>query len=201
MRAFLLLAVLVSCQYAFMDIRALAQTVRTSAEPTGLQNDPKYTALAKPTRYLALDVMGPFKFRRYRFFEGDEIRFKARGEKYRDQLYAVTDTSFCILAENEVMARMEPVWFRFDEVQWVRIDRQIPFVSAGAVVLPLAGTVFAVADFVNPKALDGHSGRFRFDPSSLVPAGALIAAGGLCYKLSHSSYRINKNHRLKAMGH
>ena len=179
----------------------LAQTLRMSTEPSSLSDNPRYTALLKPSQYLALDVISPFRFRRYRFFEGDEIRFKARGETYQDQLYAVTDTSFSILAENEVMARFEPVSFRFDEVKWVRISRRIPFVSAGAVALPIAGTLFAVADFVNAKGADGKSGRFRLDPSSLVPAGALIAAGAVCYKLSHARYRINKNHRLKMLGH
>lgn len=178
----------------------MAQTVRPSAEPSTLQDNPRYANLTKPARYLALDVIGPFSFKRFRFFEGDEIRFKARGEIVQEQVYAVTDSSFCILAENEVMARMEPVWFRFDEVKWVHIHRRIPFVSAGAVILPLAGAVFAIADFVNPKALDGRSGRFLFDPGSLVPAGALMAAGAVCYKLSSAKYRINKRHRLKMLG-
>ena len=173
--------------------------VRVRPPDGELEQNPRYAPLLKRNQYLALDVIGPFGFKRYRFHEGDEIRFKARGEVYRETLYAVTDTTFSILVDNEVMNRMETLSFRFDEIRWIKIDRSIPFVSAGAVMLPLAGGVFAVADFVNPKALDGRSGRFRFDPSSLIPAGALVAGGVLCYKLAHARFRINKNHRLKAM--
>lgn len=179
---------------------ALAQTV-SPGPPGSLSQNPKYAALLRPGRYLALDANNLLRFRRYRFFEGDEIRFKARtdGSRYRAPLYAVTDSSFSVAVLNEIMNRQEQVSFRFNDVQKVYIDRRIPWVTAGSFILPLAGVVFMVADFVNPKALDGRSGRFIFDSSTLVPAGALIGTGAVCYKLSFPRYRINKNNRLRAL--
>ncbi|MBC8153378.1 MAG: hypothetical protein H7Z72_10740 [Bacteroidetes bacterium] len=155
-----------------------------------------------PVRYLALDVSGPFGgFHRYRFLQGDRLSFKSTADNYhyREPVYAVTDTSFSISMMNEVMNRPDFPEFRFNEVRKIYITRQIPFVSAGALMLPLAGLVFIVADFVNPKSFDGRSGRFVFDSRSLVPGGALMALGGLCYKLSYPRYTVNKNHRLRVL--
>ncbi|GAA4454461.1 hypothetical protein GCM10023189_20950 [Nibrella saemangeumensis] len=179
-----------------------AQTI--SPDPTGsrsLSQNPKYAVLMRPGRYLALDANNMVRFRRYRFFEGDEIRFKSRvdGTKYEAPLYVVTDSTFSIIIPNEIMNRQEPLSFRLGDVQKVYIDRQIPWVTAGSFILPLAGVVFAIADYVNPKSLDGRSGRFIFDSRSLVPAGALIGAGAICYKLSFPRYRINKNNRLRVL--
>ncbi len=164
------------------------------------------TAMAKPVpapvHYLALDVSGPFGgFHRYRFQEGDQFSFRARadGEHYREPLYAVTDTSFSISMVNEVMNRPDFPEFHLSDVGKVYVTKRIPFVSAGAVMLPLAGVIFIVADFVNPKAGDGHSGRFVFDSRSLIPGGVMIALGGLCYKLSYPRYTVNKNHRLRVL--
>ena len=168
------------------------------------QSDPATPAqaIAAPVKYLALDVSGPFGgFHRYRFQEGDRFSFRARTdrERYHELLYAVTDTSFSLSMMNEVMNRPDVLAFQLGDVQRVYVNRRIPFVSAGAIMLPLAGLVFIVADFVNPKAGDGKSGRFVFDSRSLIPGGALIALGGLCYKLSAPRYTVNKNHRLRVL--
>lgn len=155
-----------------------------------------------PIKYLALDVSGPFGgFHRYRFQEGDRFSFRARtdGDRYHEPLYAVTDSTFSLSMMNEVMNRPDVLAFRLPDVQKVYVNRRVPFVSAGAVMLPLAGLVFIIADFVNPKAGDGKSGRFVFDSRSLIPGGALMALGGLCYKLSYPRYTVNKNHRLRVL--
>ena len=128
-----------------------------------------YAAQARPSRYLALDVNHTFGgFRRYRFFEGDELHFKARGVRYREQLYAVSDSTFTILMANEVMNRDEPVTFRFDEVQTVLLHRRIPFVTAAGTIFPLAGGVYLIADLVNNGQLNGNV---------LPVTGAFIGSG------------------------
>jgi hypothetical protein len=150
-----------------------------------------YSALLRPSRYLALDANHTFGgFRRYRFFVGDEIHFKARGEKFREELYDVTDSTFSILMANEVMGRDEPVTFRLKEVQKVMIHRRIPFVTMAGTVFPLAGGVYLLADVINNRQLNANV---------LPVTGAFIASGILFHWLSNPHPRINKNHRLRVL--
>lgn len=150
-----------------------------------------YSAFIRPTRYLALDVNHAIGgFQRYRFFEGDEIHFKARGEKYREPLYDVTDSTFSVLIANEVMNRDEPVTFRFDEIDKIMLHRRIPFVTAAGSIFPVAGGVYLVADVVN------QSGFYR---NTLPVVGTLLGSGVLFHWLSNPRIRINKNHRLKVL--
>ncbi len=152
----------------------------------------------KKARYLALDVHGLTGFHRYRYLEGNEIRFRAGGDRYQAPLAAVTDSSFSILVENEIMDRTEAQTILFRDVARIYRHKRIPFVSQLGVLLPIAGLTYAVADFVNSRGLDGRSGRFRFDPQSLIPAGSMIVAGAIFYKLSRPSYRVGKRNRLRA---
>lgn len=163
---------------------AVGQTTKTAALPQG--------------RYLALDVNGMGGFHRYRYLEGDEIRFRSGGDVYRATLVAVDDSSFSVSLRNEVMDRMEAIPFRFADVQRIYRRKEIPFISQLGVILPIAGTVYTLADFVNPKSLDGRTGRFRYDPQTLIPAGSMIVAGAIFYKLTRPSYRVGKKNRLRA---
>ena len=150
-----------------------------------------YAALLRPSRYLGLDVNHALGgFRRYRFFEGDELHFKARGEKYRDPIYEVTDSTFSILVANEVMNRDEPVVFRFSEIQVIYLHRRIPFITAAGTIFPLAGGVYLVADVVNNRQLNKNV---------LPVTGAFILSGILFHLMSNPHIHINKNHRLKVL--
>jgi hypothetical protein len=153
---------------------------------------------SKKARYLALDVHGLTGFHRYRYPEGSEIRFRAGGDRYQAPIASVTDSSFSISVENEIMDRTETQTILFRDVERIYQHKRIPFVSQLGVILPIAGLTYAAADFVNPKAPDGRSGRFVFDPKSLVPAGSMIVVGGVFYKLSRPVYRIGKRNRLRA---
>ncbi|QJW92213.1 hypothetical protein HNV11_04025 [Spirosoma taeanense] len=150
-----------------------------------------YRALIRHSRYLTLDVNHTIGgFRRYRFFEGDEIHFKARGETYRESLYEVTDSTFSILVANEVMNRDEPVTFRLNEVQTIMLHRRIPFVTAAGTIFPLAGGVYLIADLVNNGQINARV---------LPVTGAFIGSGLLFHWLSNPHIRINKNHRLNVL--
>lgn len=150
-----------------------------------------YTALLRPSRYLALDVNHTLGgFHRYRFFVGDELHFKARGEKYNEQLYDVTDSTFSILMANEVMNRDEPVTFRLDEVDKVLLHRRIPFVTAAGTIFPIAGGVYLLADVVNNRG---------FYTNTLPVVGVLVVSGLVFHLISNPHVRINKNHRLKVL--
>lgn len=150
-----------------------------------------YTALMRPSRYLALDVhytLGGFQ--RYRFFEGDEIRFKARGQRFREELYEVTDSTFSILVANEVMNRDEPVVFRINEVEKMYINRRIPFITMAGPILPIAGGVYLLASVINNN----------FRAESVLPVAGGMALSGLIFtRLSNPRIRINKNHRLRVL--
>jgi len=155
-------------------------------------------ALYKQPHYLALDVHNMTGFHRYRYLEGDEIRFRASGDSYRSTIAAVTDSSFSIYVQNEIMDRTETLTFRFNDVDRIYRRNNIPFITQLGVVLPVAGVTYALADFVNAKGLDGRSGRFLFDPQSLIPSGAMIVAGAIFYKLSRPTYTLGKRSRLRA---
>ncbi|WP_420147896.1 hypothetical protein [Spirosoma sp.] len=150
-----------------------------------------YSALLRPSRYLALDVNHTIGgFRRYRFFVGDEMHFKARGEKYREELYDVTDSTFSVLMANEVMNRDEPVTFRLNELQKIYLHRRIPFITAAGTLFPIAGGVYLVADVVNNR------GFYR---NTLPVVGGLILSGALFHIISNPHIRVNKNNRLKVL--
>ena len=126
------------------------------------------------------------------------FRAKSDGEKYRYPLTTVSDTAFSIAFQNELYDQPQPLGFPLRDVQRVYLNRRIPFVSEAAYLLPAAGLLFIIADFVNPRNLDG-TGQFFFDRKSFVPGGLLLLGGGLCYKFSHRSYRINDRHALKVL--
>ncbi|GAB3492638.1 hypothetical protein GCM10027341_06980 [Spirosoma knui] len=176
----------------FLSVNALAQPRDTlSTEELLQRRGTSYAALLRPSRYLALDVnYAVGGFRRYRFFQGDEIHFKARNEKFREQLYDVSDSTFTILMANEVMNRDEPVTFRLDEVQKIMLHRRIPFVTAAGTLFPIAGGVYLVADLVNNRG---------FYANTLPVVGSLVVSGALFHLISNPHVRINKNHRLKVL--
>ena len=150
-----------------------------------------YAALLRPSHYLVLDVNHALGgFHRYRFFVGDEIRFRARGERYREQLYDVTDSTFTILLANESMNRDEPVTFRVSEVEKLIISRRIPFLTIAGPVLPLAGGVYLLASLVNNRALS----------KDILPVSGGMALAGLIFsRMSNPHYRINENRRLRVL--
>jgi hypothetical protein len=155
-------------------------------------------AAAPHQHYLALDADPTFGgFNRYRYQPGQTFTFRdIKGDKYRAPIYGVTDSLFSLSLNNEVMGRYEAVPFRLTDVQTVFVKRQIPFVTQGSVMLPLAGLVYFLVDFVNTGVKDGR-GWFAANPRSLIPSGALVAAGAVCYKISFPRYKVGKKHRLR----
>ena len=167
-----------------------------SSEELFLKNNENKRVFTKAgQRYLILDsspIVG--SFHRYRYFPGDPIRFRVKGEstRYNEEMYSVTDSSFTFLLVNEVARRMESREILLKEINRIKTFRRIPWVTEGSLLLPLAGLVYIGADFFN-KGIDGQ--RFTTDTPTLIVGGALAATGFLCYKLSFSSVKINgRNH-------
>ncbi|QKZ14462.1 hypothetical protein [Spirosoma sp. KUDC1026] len=148
-------------------------------------------AQLRPSHYLVFDVNHTLGgFRRYRFFEGDDIHFRARGEKYHEEVYQITDSTFSVLIANEVMNRDEPVTFRLDEVEKIIIHRRIPFVTAAGTIFPAAGAVYLLADLVN----NGEVSKRAWPV-----AGAFALSGAIFHWISNPTIRANKNHKLRVL--
>ena len=178
--------------FVFVSVIARAQPPDTLTTEQLLQRrGTAYTALLRPSRYLAFDVNHALGgFHRYRFFEGDELHFKARGEKYRETLYAVTDSTFSVLVANEIMNRDEPVTFRLAEVQQIYLNRRIPFVTAAGTIFPIAGGVYLLASVVNRN----------FFADKVLPVTGILALSGLIFHhISNPHIRTNHNHRLRVL--
>ena len=163
------------------------------------QNSNKRVFTKAGERYLALDFAPTFgTFRRFRYFPGDDIRYKVKGnpQRFRKEVYTITDSSFTFSYVNEAERRMETEEILLGDIRKIKTFRRIPFVTEGALLLPLAGLIFIGADFFN-KGIDDK--RFTTDAQALVVGGALAATGFICYKLSFSSVRINGRNRVKIL--
>ncbi|MEO6284990.1 MAG: hypothetical protein ABIN80_15750 [Dyadobacter sp.] len=150
-------------------------------------------------KYLVLDaspVIGGFH--RYRFFPGDNIKFRMHNEtiRFNETVASVTDSSFSIAVINEAIGRMDYQEILLKDVRLMKVSKRIPFISQLAPILPLAGLIYIGADFFN-KGVDNK--RYTTDTSSLVVGGALMAAGYVCYKLTFSSLKINGRNKLKVL--
>lgn len=163
------------------------------------QNNNKRVFTKAGERYLALDaspILGGFH--RFRYFPGDQIRFKAKGlaGTLRKEVYTVSDSSFTFSYVNEVERRMETEEILLVNIRKIKTFRRIPFVTEGALLFPLAGLIFIGADFFN-LGIDGK--RFTTDSQALAIGGALAATGFICYKFSFSTVKINGHNRIKVL--
>ncbi|GAB3325766.1 hypothetical protein GCM10027299_24290 [Larkinella ripae] len=182
----------------FLAFFAYAQTDTLSVDSLMIRQKSPYVALLKPgQKYLALDVTGRMGgFQRHRFFPNEEVKFRYKGQKYRESLYGVTDSTLMLILENPNTFLDEVVHFRLDQIEKVYVNRQIPFITQGTYLFPIAGTLFFVADVVN---LSRQQKQLTADARALRAPGVMFALGAICYKLSFPRYRINKNNRLKVM--
>lgn len=146
-------------------------------------------------RYLALDHPGG----RERFFIGDPIRFRLRGDRtrYDDSIQSISDSSFTFLAFNEVTQRGEAINFRLADVARVRLKRRVPFMSQGMVVFPIAGLLYFIADVTHP----GNRNEKAITPGTAVVTGSLFGLGYLGYRLTFPTYKIRPygRNRLKVL--
>jgi hypothetical protein len=150
-------------------------------------------------KYLVLDaspVIGGFH--RYRFFPGDNIKFRMHDEtiRFNETIASVTDSSFSIAIINEAVGRMDYQEILLKDIRLMKVSRRIPFISQLAPLLPLAGIIYVGADFFN-KGVDNK--RYTTDASSLFVGGAFVAAGFICYKLTFASLKINNRNKLKVL--
>jgi hypothetical protein len=171
-----------------------------SSEELFLKQGNASRVIATPgQKYLVLDaspVIGGFH--RYRYFPGDDIRFRMHDEtiRFNDQIASVTDSSFSIAIINEAVGRMDYQEILLKDVRLMKVSRRIPFISQLAPILPLAGLIYIGADFFN-RGVDNK--RFTTDTSTLVVGGSFMVAGFICYKMTFASLKINNRNKLKVL--
>ncbi|MFD1142926.1 hypothetical protein ACFQ4C_17505 [Larkinella insperata] len=175
-----------------------AQSDTLSVDSLMIKQRSPYAAMIKPgQKYLALDVMGRFGgFHRHRFFPNEEIKFRYEGRKYREKIYQVTDSSLVLILEDPNTFLDEAVHFRIDRIEKIYINRQIPFVTQGTYLFPIAGTVFFIADVINTSRREQ---QLTADTRALKAPAVMFGLAAICYKLSFPRYRINQNHQLKVL--
>jgi hypothetical protein len=150
-------------------------------------------------KYLVLDaspVIGGFH--RYRFFPGDNIKFRMKNEtiKFNETIANVTDSAFSIAVINEALGQMTYQSIPLKEIKLIKTHRRIPFISQAATLLPLAGLIYIGADFFN-RGIDNK--HYTTDTSTIIVGGAIMATGFVCYKMTFSTLKINGRNKLKIL--
>ena len=176
-----------------------AQKVLSSEELFLKQNNANRVIATPGMKYLVLDASPLIGgFHRYRFFPGDNIKFRMTNEtiRFNETIAVVKDSSFTIGIVNEAVGRLDYQEILLKDIRLLKVSRRIPFVTEAAYLLPLAGLIYIGADFFN-KGIDNK--RFTTDGSTFVVGGALMATGLFCYKMSFSSFKINHKNKLKVL--
>lgn len=176
----------------------LAQEQPTpTVEERVLKTDPtRGRALVNRERvnYLALD----FGKQRKRFFVGDELKFRRRsdGQKYRQVISYVSDSTFSFSVLNEVTGRYEPIEVPLSDVRRVYLQRRIPWLSELGALIPYFAALTVVGKFATGvMQRDVGYAMTNYHPVELGIYGAGVAG----IFLSKPSYKINSRHRLRVL--
>ncbi|MCP1382323.1 hypothetical protein [Runella salmonicolor] len=165
-----------------------------------LKQNPRYqTYLQTEGRYLVLDVYGMGKIKRHRFYAGDELLFKIKGQrkKIRENITSVSDSSFTFTQFNEILNEHIHTEVKLRDVRKIKIYRRIPWVTQGAYMLPVAGGIFLISDtFIYRGGLEFG---LQFTPESALIGGGIASLGILCKQLSFPTYRVGNRHRLHVL--
>lgn len=171
-----------------------------SSEELFLKQNSNHRVIGTPgQKYIILDASPAIGgFHRYRFFPGDNIKFRLNNEtiRFNETISSVKDSSFTFGVVNEALGRMDYQEALLKDIRLMKVSRRIPFVTQAAYFLPFAGLLYVGADFFN-KGIDNK--RFTTDGSTLIIGGAIAATGLFCYKISFSSLKINNRNKLKVL--
>ena len=132
--------------------------------------------------YLALDRVG--KAQRVRFYAGDEIEYRVKGEKFRrkNNILGVTNDGFLIAGGEIKIAWVERIWTKRGYKN--NLSRQ------AQIYLPVAGGLFAIADLISSK---------EFSPKALAIGGGMALAGVILRIFNSKRYFVGKNSLLKSI--
>lgn len=164
-----------------------AQILQSEPEKKDTVQTQQVSPLFRPGKYLVLDKPG--KVKRIRYFVGNEITFRLKGDPvlYRDVIAAVDDSSFTIFGTKVLIRDVDRVILRSHS--WL--------VNQGSVLLPAAGIIYFLADNLNPVIQGGE--KLTVSRGSVIVSAGLIGAG-LALRLLHKKvHRIGKNKRLRVL--
>ncbi|SEJ20006.1 hypothetical protein SAMN04487995_3732 [Dyadobacter koreensis] len=194
---FIILALTLLNSYAWSQDAYDRQKALNSEELFFKQNVNKVISGNAGQKYLVLDAAPRVgKFRRYRFFPGDVVKFRTRNEKirFKSAIISISDTSLTIA--NEATGKMDYREIMLKDIRLFKVSKRIPFVTEASYYFPIAGLLYIGADYVN-KGVDDK--RFTTDGSAFIVGAALMAAGFVCYKLSFASIPVNNRNKLKVI--
>lgn len=132
--------------------------------------------------YLALDRIG--KAQRVRFYVGDEIEYRVKGEKFRrkNDILGVTNDGFLIAGGEIKLIWVERIWTKRGYKN--NLSRQ------AQIYLPVAGALFIIADLISSKEIS---------PTALAIGGGMALAGIVLRVFNTKRYFIGKNSLLKSI--
>ncbi|QHT70081.1 hypothetical protein GXP67_27260 [Rhodocytophaga rosea] len=142
--------------------------------------------VSQDQRFLILDKPGHVK--RLRYYAGDELIFKLKGDrmKYKDVIEAVGDSTIKVRGADIPLRDIKSV-IRYK--QGGMLDQAI-------YILPRAGLLYFLADTFNPVFRGNDPDISR----SGIVVGSSFIAGGLLLKLAKKrNYRINNFRRLRTL--
>jgi hypothetical protein len=142
--------------------------------------------LSQSQRYLILDKPGHIK--RFRYYIGDELIFKLKGDRmrYKDVIEDVGDSTIKIKGADIPIKDIKSV-IRYKEGGM--LDQAI-------YILPRAGILYFLADTFNPVFRGSDPDVSR----SGIVVGSSFIAGGLLLKLAKKrNYRMNNFRRLRTL--
>lgn len=143
-------------------------------------------AFGQGQRFLALDKPG--KVKRLRYYVGDEIKIKLKGDKlvYTDQIEEITDTSL-VIRKTHIPIRNIRAVVRF---------KQGGLLNQAISKLPIAGAFYFLADTFNPVF---YGGEVEVSRSGIIVGSSLIASSFALRLVRKRTYRINQYRTLKVL--
>lgn len=143
-------------------------------------------SLSQDQRYLVLDKPGHIK--RLRYYAGDDLIFKLKGDKmkYKDIIEAIGDSSI----------RIKGTDIPIKDIRAVIRYKEGGMLDQAIYILPRAGIVYFLADTFNPVFLGGDPGISR---SGIVIGSSFVATGLLLKLAKKRTYRINNFRTLRTL--
>jgi hypothetical protein len=166
---------------------SLAQILQSEPEEVDTLQAQPVSPFFRSQKYLVLDKPG--KVKRIRFFVGNEITFRLKGDPvlYRDVITAVDDSSFTIFGTKVLIKDVDRIILRSQS--W--------FVNQGSFLLPAAGVIYFLADNLNPVIQGGE--KLAISRGSVIVSASLIGAGLVLRLFQKKEHRIRKSKRLRVL--
>lgn len=145
-----------------------------------------FDSFCQHQKYLVLDKPGRVK--RIRFYVGDEINFKLKGEniKYKDIITAITDSTIYIRGTH----------IKLSEIKSIIITSENGLLNSAIYTLPRAGAVYFIADTFNSWF---SRDQIEISKSAIVVGSALIGSSLILRTFRKRTYRINNFRSLRVL--